>query len=123
MDGIEKIYYALGELAYLVALADGDVQNSETDKIHAIVVNELKKHNPSFEYSEVIFSVLNGEKQNLDFVYDSAIYELKSASNYLTDDLKQQIISVLTKVAEAYHHVTLGEHEMIEKVHRELNKM
>lgn len=123
MDGIQKIYYAVGELAYLVALADGEVQNSEMNKVHAIVVNELKKHNPSFEYSEVIFSVLNGEKQNLDFVYDSAIYELKSASNYLTDDLKKQIISVLTKVAEAYHHVTLGEHAIIEKVHRELNKM
>ena len=123
MQGIEKVYYALGELAYLVAEADGKVQQPEIDKLHALVVNQVKKHNPSFEYSDIIFHVLNDEKPNLDTIYKLAIKELKEAKYFLTPEVKELIISVLTSIAEAYGKVTLHEKEIIGKVELELRSI
>jgi len=123
MNALQKIYYALGELAYVVAESDGKIQNSEVNKLHELVVNQIKKHNVSFEYSDIIFSVLNEEKANVDLIYNLAIDELKSVSNYLTPEIKEQIISVLTKIGESYHHVTLRQKEIIGKVELELRKL
>lgn len=123
MTGIEKIYYALGELAYLVAESDGKVQHEEIEKLHEIVINELKKKNPGFEYSDIIFNVLNDEKLNADLIYEMAIKELKNASYFLTPEVKEQIISVLTKIGKSYQHVTLRQKEIIGNVELELRKL
>ena len=123
MNALQKIYYALGELAYIVAESDGKVQNSEINKLHELVVNEIKKKNSSFEYSDIIFSVLNEEKPNLDLIYDFAIKELKSASEYITPEIKEQIIASLTKIGESYMHVTDRQKEIIDNVEKELDKL
>lgn len=123
MNPLQKIYYALGELAYIVAAADGAIQNSEINKLHELVVKQLKEHNSSFEYSDVIFNVLNEEKPNLDLIFKLAIEELKSASNYITPQIKEQIIGVLTKIGESYEQVTSHQKEIIDKVDLELRKL
>ena len=88
MNATQKIYYALGQLAYLVALADGKVQESEIRALHKLVINEIKKHNTNFEYSDIIFNVLNEEKLNPDLIYEFAINELKEASEFITESIK-----------------------------------
>ena len=123
MNGIEKIYYALGELAYVVASSDGEVQIEEVNALHDLLVDELKKNNSSFEYSDIIFNVLNDEKLNPDLTYDLAVQELKDASNYLTDDLKKEIIYVLTKVAEAYNSFDENEYKVLDKIKVEIEKL
>lgn len=123
MNGIERVYYALGELAYVVAKSDGAIQNAEIYELHKIVVDQIKKHNPGFEYADIIFHVLSDEKLSSSFTYESAIKELKEVSEYLTPAIKEQIESVLTRIGESYHHITLRQKEIIGKVHNELRKM
>lgn len=120
----EKIYYALGELAYVVAMSDGEVQNSEIYKLHEIVVGELKKKNAGFEYSDVIFNVLSSSgRQNSDLAYNSALKELKEASAYLTPEIKEHIMCVLKKVAESYDGIVQEERDVIFKVEKDLEKI
>lgn len=123
MNASQKIYYALGELAYLVAMADGELQNSEIRKLHEIVIKEIKLHNASFEYSDIIFNVLSQEKPNLELIYRLAIEELSSASDFVTPELKTQIISVLTNIAEAYQGINPKQQELIDKVQVKLENM
>ena len=41
MNSTENLHYAIGELAYAVACADGIVQKEERQKFHDIVLAEL----------------------------------------------------------------------------------
>lgn len=123
MNATQKIYYALGQLAYLVALADGKVQESEIRALHKLVINEIKKHNTNFEYSDIIFNVLNEEKLNPDLIYEFAINELKEASEFITESIKNEILSVLTNIASSYDNVSDEELKVIRNVEEELKKM
>ncbi len=42
MSPIESLYYAVGELAYVVASVDGQIKEVERKKFHDIVAAELK---------------------------------------------------------------------------------
>ncbi len=55
MSPIENLHYAIGELAYAVASADGAVQEEERQKFHDIVKAELSKNEYTFDVSDIIF--------------------------------------------------------------------
>jgi hypothetical protein len=65
MDAKQHLYYALGIMAYAVAKSDGEVQNEERQMIHKIVVEE-SGHEIDFDYAEIIFSILQKEKQEAE---------------------------------------------------------
>lgn len=123
MEAMEKIYYALGQLCYLVAASDGKVHQSEINKLHEIVVDEIKNHNSKFEYSDIIFNVLKEESLKLDLIYDFAFKELKESSNYLTPEVKKEINSVLNKIAESFNGIEFEEKELLSKIEKELESI
>ncbi len=59
MTGTERLYYALGQLAYAVAKADGKINGEERQKLHDIVVKESNCHNHNINVSEIIFHLLD----------------------------------------------------------------
>lgn len=122
-NAMEKIYYALGELAYLVAAVDGKVQIEEVEKLHELVIEEIKKKHNEFQYSDIIFNVLKAEKIDLDHVYKSAFDELRNASNYFTEDVKAQFLSVLNSVAESFDGIDSKEASMLKKIEEDLSKI
>src|SRR5687768_11459654 len=107
MTEMENLHYALGELAYAVAFADGRVQKEERQKFHELVSAGLKEKDYGFDVAEIIFQVLEKDRPDVQTAYDWAIKQLKLYSHYLSPEFKVKIKSVMEKIAAAYPPVTL----------------
>jgi len=112
----ENLYYAIGELAYAVARADGQVQEAERRKFHDIVTGELGKKDGSVDVSEIIFKLMD-KRGSTDSAttYDWAMNEIVTNSHYLSPAMKQKFIRVIERIAEAYPPVTPDEERIINR--------
>ncbi|MDP2387009.1 MAG: TerB family tellurite resistance protein [Bacteroidota bacterium] len=113
MTPIENLHYAIGEIAYAVAHADGAIQKEEREKFHNIVEAELRNKDYAFDISDIIFQIMDKDKKDSKSVYDAAMHQIKVNSHYLSPKLKQTFIKVMQKVAKAYPPVTPAEQELM----------
>lgn len=113
MTPIENLHYAIGEIAYAVAHADGTVQKEEREKFHSIVEAELRNKDYAFNISDIIFQIMERDKRDSKTVYDAAMHQIKVNSHYLSPKLKETFIRVMEKIAEAYPPVAPVEQEML----------
>ncbi len=68
MNDKEKLYETLGELLYAVALADGVIQPSETDRL-----TEIVEHHPWGKEIQWSFDYEDRKGHTLEETYDKAI--------------------------------------------------
>ncbi len=115
MNPLQNLHYALGELAYSIARADGKVQESEKKRFHSIVAAELRLGNYDFDLSDIIFQIMDKEHIDTETSYHWAMNEIRLNSHYLSPELKQTFIRVMEKVARAYPPVTIQEKELLDK--------
>jgi len=120
MTALENLHYAIGELAYAVAKADGEVQKEERLKFHNIVEAELRCKDYNFNVSDIIFQIVDKDKTSLQEAYDSAMKQIKTNSHYLSPELKATFIKVMEKIANAYKPVTVNEQNLIEKFKKDI---
>lgn len=123
MNSIENLHYAIGQLAFAVAYADGKLQKEEHECFHDIVVQELKSNDHSFDVSDIVFKILQKDKIDADTVYDWAMKEIKVNSHYLSPELKSKFISVMDKVSKAYPPVTNEETNIINRFKKDMEKI
>lgn len=123
MTPLQNLYYAIGELAYAVARSDGDLQKEEHNAIHAIVVEELKKHNSDFDVSEIIFRILEKDKPDVETSYHWAMEQIKLNSHYLSPELKLAFLRILEKIAKAYPPVTKKENALIGRFRKDISSI
>ena len=123
MTPIESLHYALGEMAYSIAFADGKVQPEERKRFHSIVEAELRCKNDAFNVSDIIFHILDKENTDTKTSYDWAMQQLRLNSHYLSPQLKNTFISVLEKIAKAFPPVTKNEHNLLEKFKKEIEPL
>src|ERR1043165_227359 len=109
MTPLQNLHYALGELAYAVANADGKVQKEEREKFHNIVAAEIRCKDYDFDISDIIFQVMEKDKADSETTYNWAMKQIRNNSHYLSPLLKQTFINVMEKIAEAYPPVTESE--------------
>ncbi len=115
MTPTENLHYAIGELAYAIASADGEVQKEERVKFHNIVAAELRCKDFNFSVSDIIFQIMDKDKTSTRDAYDWAMKEIRMNSHYLSPKLKETFIKVIEKVAKAYPPVTIDEIHIIKK--------
>lgn len=121
MTPLQNLHYAIGELAYAIARADGTVQNEERKKFHDIVAAELRCKDYDFDVSDIIFQILEGDKYvDTQTSYDWAMKQIRLNSHYLSPKLKSTFMKVIEKVAKAYSPVTHEEMTLIEKFERDI---
>ena len=120
MTPTENLHYAIGELAYAIARADGEVQKEERLKFQSIVEAELRCKDHSFDISDIIFQIMNKDKTSTKDAYDGAMKQIHTNSHYLSPKLKATFISVMEKVAKAYKPVTIDEMLLIEKFKKDI---
>lgn len=120
MTALENLYYAIGELAYAIALADGEIQKEERLKFHNLVEAELRCKDYNFNVSDIIFQIIDKDKTSLQDAYDSAMKQIQVNSHYLSPELKATFIKVMEKVAKAYKPVTINEQNLIEKFKKDI---
>ncbi|HET6990023.1 MAG TPA: hypothetical protein VFJ43_01815 [Bacteroidia bacterium] len=114
MTPIEQLYYALGEVAYAIAKADGTIQKEEKEKLQSILETEFRVHKPGFEITEIIFQILQKDETDSKTAYDWALKAMRLNSQYISENLKQHFINVIKKVAAAFPPTTSAEREYID---------
>jgi uncharacterized tellurite resistance protein B-like protein len=115
MSPLQSLHYAIGELAYAVARADGAIQKQERQKFHDMVAAELRCEHYDFDISSIIFQIMEKEKQNSEDTYAWAMKEIRLNSHYLSPELKATFIKVMESVAKAYPPVTSDEQSLISR--------
>jgi len=120
MTPLESLHYAIGELAYAIARADGNVQKEERKKFHDIVAAELRCKDHAFDVSDIIFQIMDKDKTDSATTYKWAMDEIKLNSHYLSPELKKTFIKVMEKVAKAFPPVTINEQKIIDKFKKDI---
>lgn len=124
MEGIERLYYGLGLLAYAVAKADGKINNEERNKLHEIVIKDAKCSHYEIDISEIIFHVLSKHDSfSQDMLYNLAIKEIKACKHLLEEDMRSDFPAILEKVARSFHPITSEENEIIQRFRQDLEKL
>ena len=120
MTPLQNLYYAIGEMAYAIAISDGEVQKAERLEVAGLLREELEKGSQGFDISGIIFNILDKQQASLEQACESAIREVKLNSHYLSPEMKDSFLSLIHRVAEAYPPVTIEERAMIDKFRNEL---
>ncbi|MDZ4663400.1 MAG: hypothetical protein SGJ15_00850 [Bacteroidota bacterium] len=123
MTPTENLHYAIGELAYAIASADGEVQKEERKKFQDIVAAEMRCKDYGFDVSDIIFKIMDRDKTATKEAYDSAMKQVRTNSHYLSPELKKTFINVIEKVAKAYSPVTIDENSWIEKFKKDIETL
>jgi hypothetical protein len=123
MTPLQNLYYAIGELAYAVAIADGLVQKEERARFHKMMTEELKNGNQGFDISEIIFQIMDKNKATLPDTYHWALKTVQQNSHYLSPKIKSSFIKVMERVAAAYPPVTIEELSLIESFKKDIEPL
>src|SRR5689334_4058273 len=113
-DPTENLHYALGELAFAVARADGAVQQEEKKRFQQIINDQLKKQNYQYDISHIVFQLMNKEKPDTKTTYEWAMNVIRVNSHYLSPKMKETFLAVMEAIAEAYPPVTIEEKKVID---------
>jgi uncharacterized tellurite resistance protein B-like protein len=122
MTPLENLHYAIGELAYATAAADGKIDKKERDEFHNIVKAELRFcKDYGFDISDIIFQILDKDKQkDVEEIYNSAMHTIKTNSHYLSPKLKATFIKVMEHMAKAFPLITPSERSLVERFKKDI---
>lgn len=123
MTPLQNLHYAIGEIAYAIAKADGNIQKEEKEKFHAIVAAELRCKDYDFDISDIIFQILEKDKIDAATSYAWAMNQLRLNSHYLSPELKKKFTTVAEKVAKAFPPIADSELRMIERFNEDIKSL
>lgn len=123
MDAKQSLFYGLGQVVYAVAQADGKVQREEREKLHKFLKEEINRIDADFDYTDIIFQLLDKEHIDFETSYKWGIDSMKLGSHKLTSQLRWEFVDLLCKVAESYPPTSKNEMEIISRFLQDLRKM
>jgi len=123
MTPIENLYYALGEMAYAIARADGRIQNDEVKKFHKILESELEVSGDSLSVADIIFHIMQKDHVDAETAYTNAISQMKLNSQYLSAEMKLAFLHVVEKVAIAFPPALRSEKNMIARFRKDISEI
>ena len=114
MKNLEKLYESFGELIYVVAMADGIIQEEEISKLEEIV----KKHTWGAEI-RWSFNYEKTKNEDLDFLYKKV---LNFCHQYGPNPEYQKLIEILKEVAASSSGIDEKEKAVINRFTTELTQ-
>lgn len=110
----EKLYDAFGELIYAIALADGEIQESEIAALNKYLQNHpfAKEIKWSFDYEKA-------KNHDIETAYQNAIDTCKENG---PDPEYKYLLEILVGVAEAFAGIVPEERKIIERFQDDLAK-
>lgn len=102
MESKQYLYYGLGEIAYAIALADGQLERDEELMFHDLIVEEVKQE---FDYniSEIIFALLKKEHIASKTTFQWGIKNMKLGEYHFTPEMLAKFKRILEKTADVFH--------------------
>ena len=124
MSPLENLHYAIGELAYAIARADGEVQKEERRRFEQILNEELNEGEGHEKVGEIIFKLMD-KRGYFDpaSTYDLAMQTIRTNGHYLSPGLKAKFTRLLEKVAEAHPPVTSEENTILRKFRNDISSI
>lgn len=102
---------ALAELAYSIALADGQLEEKEKKAFNEIINSELGK---SAWSAKNRFAILEERiSPNIEQSYKFAMFAIKTNKKDFSEDLKNKFINVIERVANSVDGLRQEEKELI----------
>lgn len=120
MTPLENLHYAIGEIVYAIAHADGRVQKEERQKFHNIVEAELRCKDYDFDISEIIFQILDKDKTDTETAYNWAMEQIRLNSYYLSPQLKRTFILVAEKIVNVYKPADKSAQNLVERFKKDI---
>lgn len=109
---------ALAELAYSIALADGELEDKEKKAFNEIINSELGK---SAWSAKNRFAILEERiSPNIEQSYKFAMFAIKTNKKDFSDDLKRKYINVIERVANSSEGLRSEEKELIERFKKDI---
>lgn len=112
MKDKEKLYDAFGELIYAVAMADGEVQKEEMEKLQQILDDHAWASNISWSFNYEVNTGLS-----VDEVYKKV---LSFCQSYGPTPEYEEMLNVMRKIADASDGVDFNEEIIIESFRNDL---
>jgi uncharacterized tellurite resistance protein B-like protein len=123
MEPIENLYYALGQLAYAIARADGNIQPEEKLALQAILAEETRDHGVDFDNAEIVFNLMERDETDALKSYEWAMNELKRNSHYFIPAIRDKFVQALERIARAYPPLVPEEKRLLERFKKEVREV
>ena len=118
MSDNHDLIQALAELAYSIALADGELEKSEKDAFNEIIEAELGKRAWSVKNR---FSILEERvSPNIEQAYRNTMFAIKNNQMDFDEELKMKFIKVVEKIANSVAGLRIYERELIDRFKRDI---
>ena len=112
---------ALAELAYSIALADGELEEKEKKAFNTIIESELGK---SAWSAKNRFAILEERiSPNIDQAYKFAMFAIKTNKKDFSDELKKRYINVSEQIADAVDGLRKEEKALIERFKKDIERI
>ena len=109
---------ALAELAYSIALADGELEEKERKAFNEIIESELGK---SAWSAKNRFAILEERiSPNIEQSYKFAMFSIKTNKKDFDAGLKQKYINVIERVAGSVEGLRKDEMELIDRFKKDI---
>ena len=102
MTPVEKLHYALGEIAYAMVWSDDRIRYDEIGRFMEAITFELDTNTREFDLLGTMFSAITGEKRDVEKAYHNAMKEIKANADYFHPALKHSFIRALERVENMY---------------------
>lgn len=121
-------YVHLGRLLYSIAMSDGDIQESEIDKFHKILRNELVPLEDSEDpygtdnayYAEFEMERLIDSNADKNEAFTSFIMFMEDHRSAFDDKIKKLCLQTSRKIAEAHAGVVPSESKMLKELEKKI---
>lgn len=120
MNPTESLHYAIGEIVYAVASADGEVQREERTRLQEIVQEEISKHHYNYDITEIIFQILDKQHRHPVESYDWGMNQMRLNSHYLSPALKNACMAIMERIAEAFDGISKEENELLLRFRKDI---
>lgn len=109
---------ALAELAYSIALADGELEEKEKVAFNEIIESELGK---SAWSAKNRFAILEERiSPNIEQTYKFALFAIKTNKKDFEEGLKQKYINVIERVAGSVEGLRQEERDIINRFKKDI---
>lgn len=122
MDSKQQLYYALGELAYSIAAADGKLQGEEKRAFWNVIAQH-KAWVSDIDFAEIIFGILQKDAPGTETAYNQAIKQIELNKHHLSAQMINSFKEILASIAEAFPPTTPDEKQWLQRFNTDINKI
>ncbi|MBL0308332.1 MAG: hypothetical protein IPP77_01110 [Bacteroidetes bacterium] len=126
-----QFYSELGKLLYAVADVDGVITQKEKKALKEMVRAELvpeEEHTDKFGtdvafYAEIEFDILEDSMIEAEDAFESFIQFIENHHSAINQNMRDVILKIAVRLADAYHKTNKKEKALLEKLERKLKAL